>query len=45
MLGNEFLTSYGAVCEDLARISNWTKSADFEQKPWAIDPGFEHGGF
>ena len=45
MLGNGFLTSYGAVREDLARISNGSKSADFEQKPWAIAHGFEHGGF
>ena len=42
---NGFLTSYGVVFEDLARISNGPKSADFEQKPWAIAHGFEHGGF
>ena len=45
MLGNGFLTSYGVVREDLARISNGSKWADFEQKPWAIAHGFEHGGF
>ena len=45
MLGNGFVTSYGAVCEDLARISNGSKWADFEQKPWAIAQGFEHGRF
>ena len=45
MLGNGFLTSYGLLREHLARISNGPKSADFEQKPWAIAHGFEHGGF
>ena len=45
MLGNGFQTSYGLVRQDLARISNVPKSADFEQKPWAIAHGFEHGGF
>ena len=45
MLGNEFLTSYGLVREHLARICKGSKSADFEQKPWAIAHGFEHGGF
>ena len=45
MPGNAFLTSYGVVFEDLARISNWPKPADFEQKLWAIAHGFEHGGF
>ena len=45
MLGNGFLTSYGLVREHLARISNGPKSADFEQKPWPIAHGFEHGGF
>ena len=44
-VGNGFLTSYGLVREDLARIPNGPKSADFEQKPWAIAHGFEHGGF
>ena len=33
MHGNEILTSYGLVREDLARISNGPKSADFEQNP------------
>ena len=45
MLGNGFLASYGLVREDFARISNGPKSTDFEQKPWAIAHGFEHGGF
>ena len=45
MLGNGFLTSYRAVREDLARIYNGPKWADFDQKPWAIAQGFEHGGF
>ena len=43
MLGNGFLTPYGLVPEDLARISNASKWADFEQKPWALAHGFEHG--
>ena len=42
---NGFLTSYGVFFEDLARISNGPKWADFEQKPWAIAHGFEHDGF
>ena len=37
MLGNGFLTSYGAVREDLARISNGSKWADFEQKPMVLN--------
>ena len=45
MLGNGFLTLHGLVREDLARISNGPKWVDFEQKPWAIAHGFEHGGF
>ena len=45
MLGNGFLTSYGLVREHLARMCNGPKSADFEQKSWAIAHGFEHGGF
>ena len=45
MLGNGFLTSYGLVREDLNKISNRPKSADFEQMPWAIAHCFEHGGF
>ena len=45
MLGNGFLTSYGLVRQDLTRISNRPKSADFEKQPWAIAHGFEHGGF
>ena len=44
MLGNGFLSSYGLVRQDLTRISNGPKSADFEQKPWALAHGFEHGG-
>ena len=38
MLGNEFLTLYGAVREDLARISNGSKLADFEQKTLGYSP-------
>ena len=45
MLGKGFLTVLGLVRMDLGRILKGPKSADFEQKPWAIAHGFEHGGF
>ena len=45
MLINGFLTVYRIGIEDIGRISNSTKSADFEQKAWALAHGFEHSGF
>ena len=45
MLGNGFLTVLGLVRNDLGRILEGPKSADFEQKAWAIAHGFKHGGF
>ena len=45
MLGNGFLTVLGLVRNDLGRILECPKSADFEQKAWAIAHGFENGGF
>ena len=45
MLGNGFLTVLGLVPNDLGRILECPKSADFEQKAWAIAHGFENGGF
>ena len=45
MLRNGFLTVLGLVRNDLGRILRGPKSADFEQKAWAIAHGFERGGF
>ena len=45
MIGNGFLTVLGLLRNDLGRILEGPKSADFEQKAWAIAHGFEHGGF
>ena len=45
MLANGFLTTCEIVREVFGRICNDTKSADFDQKAWAIAHGFEHGGF
>ena len=45
MLGNGFLTVLGLVRNELGRILKVPKSADFEQKAWAIAHGFESGGF
>ena len=45
MRANGFLTSYGFIWDDLGRISNGPKSTDFEQKPWALARGIQHGGF
>ena len=36
MLVNGFLTVLGLVRNDLGRILEGTKSADFEQKAWAM---------
>ena len=45
MLGNGFLTVLGLVRNDLGRILEGPKSADLEQKAWAIAHDFEPGGF
>ena len=45
MIGNGFLTVLGLVPNDLGRILKGPKSADFEQKAWAVAHGFENGGF
>ena len=45
MLGNGFLTVLGLVRNDLGRILKGPKSADVEQKDWAIAHTFENGGF
>ena len=45
MLGNGFPTTLKLGREDLGWIRKGPKSADFEQKAWAIAHGFEDGGF
>ena len=40
-----FLTLCGTCYADLGWIRKGRKSADFEQKAWAIAHAFEHGGF
>ena len=40
-----FVTACATVCVDLGWIRRGGKSADFEQKAWAIAHGFEHGRF
>ena len=45
VLANEFPTTFENVGEDFGWISKSPKSADFDQKAWAIAHGFEHGGF
>ena len=40
-----FLYLSSTVCVDFGRFRKGRKSAVFEQKPWAIAHGFEHGGF
>ena len=45
ILENTFLTAFGIVDKDFGWIRKGPKVADFEQKPWAIANGFEHGGF
>ena len=45
MLGNGFITPCGTVCVDFGWIREGRILAVFEQKPWAIAHGFEHGGF
>ena len=45
MLANVFPTTFDNVGEDFGRIPKGPKSADFDQKAWAIAHGFENGGF
>ena len=45
MLINEIITFPEVGREDFETIFKGPKSADFEQKAWAIAHGFEHGGF
>ena len=45
MLAKGFLTVFETVRKDSVRIRKGPKSTDFEQKPWAIAHGFEHGRF
>ena len=44
-LANRFLTPCGTFCIDLGWFRKGHKFAVFQQKPWAIAHGFEHGGF
>ena len=45
MPANGFLSAFGVVSQDFRLIRKRPKSADFEQKAWALAHGFEHGGF
>ena len=45
MLANAFPTNFDNVGEDFGWIPKSPKSADFDQKAWAIAHGFENGGF
>ena len=45
VLTNAFTTTFWLVREDFAWIAKGSKSADSEQKAWAIAHGFEDGGF
>ena len=42
---NGFLTALATLCVDLGWIRKSRNLADFEQKPWTIAHGFEHGRF
>ena len=42
---NWFLTALATLCVYLRGIRKSRKLAEFEQKPWAIAHGFEHGRF
>ena len=42
---NGSLTALATLCVDLGWIRKSRNLADFEQKPWAIAHGFEHGRF
>ena len=45
VLANGFPPTFRIVREDLGWIPKDPKSAEIEQKAWAIAHGFEHGGF
>ena len=45
VLANAFPTTFENVCEDLGWIPKGPKSADFDQKAWALAHGFQHGVF
>ena len=45
MLENAFPTTFENVGDDFGRIPKGPKSANFDQKAWAIAHGFENGGF
>ena len=45
VLANGFPTTVENVREDFGWILKGSKSADFDQKAWAIAHGFEDGGF
>ena len=45
MLTTGFLGAGGIVRKDFGRIPKGPKSADFEEKAWALAHGFEDGGF
>ena len=45
VLANWFQTTFENVGEDFGWIPKGPKSADFDQKAWAIAHGFEQGRF
>ena len=45
VFANGFPTTLGSDREDLGWIPKGSKSANFDQKAWAIAHGFEDGGF
>ena len=45
VLPNGFPTTFRLVTEGLGWTLKGLKSADFEQKAWAVAHGFEDGGF
>ena len=44
-LANVFPSPFESLGDDFGRIPKGLKSADFDQKAWAIAHGFESGGF
>ena len=44
-LANGILSAFEVFSQDFRWIRKGPKSADFEQKAWAIAHGFENGGF
>ena len=45
VLANVFPSTFENVGDDFGWIPKGPKSADFDQKAWAIAHGFENGGF